>query len=252
MSYAEITFKDKNPIKRWLQNYRLISAIKLYCPQQSPETICDFGAGNGELCKLLAVHHPNAKLTCYEPTPRLLSEAEVNLRDIANIEFCQATRNIVPGTLDSVFCLEVFEHLPPKETSDALQTIYDLLKPGGKIIIGVPVEIGIPSLYKGFFRMSRRYGAFDACIKNIGLSFIGRPPKNRQISEICPGFNYYSKHMGFNFNNLKKNLQNYFTLNKISASPYAILGWQLMPEIYFVAEKANHAIKRADNSISKT
>lgn len=248
MSYEEITFKDKNPIKRFFQRNRLVSAVKLYCPQQTPETICDFGAGNGELCKLLALHHPNTKLICYEPTPNLLSEAKTNLLNTANVDFCQDINNIGPENFDVVFCLEVFEHLPPKETADALQIISDLLKPGGKIIIGVPIEIGIPALYKGLFRMFRRYGAFDASIKNVILSTFGFLPQNRPTSEISPSFNYHFEHMGFDFHELKKAVSSHFTLKKTIASPFSMLGWHLMPEINFVAEKTNYQINRTENA----
>ena len=245
MSYAEITFRDKNPIKRWLQQQRLVSAIKL-CSRslRPPEAICDYGAGNGELCKLLAEHYQNAKLVCYEPTPSLLSEARQNLSAVVDVEFCQDIRSVALGTLDVVFCLEVFEHLPPEETANALQTISDLLKPEGVIIIGVPVEVGVPALYKGIFRMSRRYGAFDANMKNVAMSFLYQPPKDRPASEIAPGFRFHHEHMGFDFRRFKVNLSSYFKLHKVSASPFAALGSWLMPEVYFVAEKANPALKR--------
>jgi SAM-dependent methyltransferase len=241
MSYAEITFQDKNPIKRWLQRQRLVNAIKImrsHSLSSSPEVICDFGAGNGELCKFLAKYYKSAKIMCYEPTPDLLSEAKANLKEVEQIEFYQDIQNIALGTLDIVCCLEVFEHLPPKETAKALESICNLLKPGGIVIIGVPVEIGIPALYKGLFRMSRRYGAFDANVKNVALSFFRYPPKNRPISEITPGFNFHLEHMGFDFRHLRKNIENYFALHKVCASPFAVLSSWLMPEIYFVAQKA--------------
>ncbi len=240
MSYAELTFRDKNPIKRWLQQQRLVSAIKLYSRlQRSPKAICDFGAGNGELCKLLAKHYQNTKLICYEPTPDLLSEARENLVSVSEVEFCQDIRSVAPGTLDVVFCLEVFEHLPPKETADALQTIYNLLNAEGTIVIGVPVEVGVPALYKGIFRMSRRYGAFDANMKNVALSFLWHPPRNRPISEVAPGLRFHYEHMGFDFRAFQDSLSSYFTLHDVSASPIAALGIWLTPEVYFVAEKAD-------------
>ena len=136
-----------------------------------------------------------------------------------------------------MFCLEVFEHLPPSETTDTLQTIYKLLKPKGIIVIGVPVEIGMPALYKGIFRMIRRYGAFDANLKNIFLSFCGYPPRNRPISSIAQGVRFYYPHTGFDFRNLKKIIQNYFQLQKVSTSPFKMLGTCLMPEVYFIANK---------------
>jgi len=245
MSYAEITFRDKNPVKRWLQRQRLVSAMKLCSTSIRPlETICDFGAGNGELCKSLADHYPNAKIICYEPTPRLLLEARENLSSIANVEFFQDIRSIVSGTLDLLFCLEVFEHLPPEETTDALQTISDLLKPDGTVIIGVPVEVGVPALYKGIFRMWRRYGAFDANMKNVVLAFLLRPPSARPVSEIAPGFRFHSEHMGFDFRRFKETVSSNFKLKRVSVSPFPVLGSWLMPEIYIVAEKANKSLQR--------
>ncbi len=241
MSYADITFLDKNPIKRWLQAKRLVSAMNL-CSHLSrePEVICDFGAGNGELIKLLAIRYPNAKLICYEPTPSLLEEARNNLSDIAKVEFYQDITGVALDCVDVVFCLEVFEHLPPDETYDALRKMYDVLKRKGVLIIGTPVEIGIPALYKGMFRMLRRYGSFDATIKNVWLSFLKRPPSERPCSEIAPQFKFHFEHMGFDFRRLKQIISMHFRLREMSTSPISWVGTWIMPEVYFVAEKTSH------------
>lgn len=45
--------------------------------------------------------------------------------------------------------------------------------------------------------------------------------------------------MGFDFRCLKENIGNYFELHKVCASPFGVLGSWLMPEVYFVAQKAN-------------
>jgi SAM-dependent methyltransferase len=205
----------------------------------SPRAICDFGAGNGELCKLLAEQYEDAQLICYEPTPQLLIEARQNLSRVTNVELHQDTRSIPPETLDLLFCLEVFEHLPTEETVAAMQTILRLLRPGGIVIIGVPVEIGLPALYKGLFRMSRRYGAFDANLKNVTLASLGHPPRDRPISEIAPGLRFHFHHTGFDFRRLKETVGRHFRLCAESASPFPLLGARLMPEIYFVAKRAS-------------
>jgi SAM-dependent methyltransferase len=197
---------------------------------RAPRAICDFGAGNGELCKLLALR--------YEPAPALLAEARENLKAVSRVEFHKDIRDLERGTLDLVLCLEVFEHFPPEETVEALGTISALLRPGGAIVVGVPVEVGLPALYKGVFRMSRRYGEFDATPKNIAASFLGRPPRNRPISEIAPGLRYHYEHLGFDFRSLRKLLGRYFESIESSASPFAALGTWLMPEVNFIASKA--------------
>jgi len=244
MTYSDITFNDKNPIKRWLQNQRLVTAIKLaHGPNINQQVICDFGAGNGELCKLLAKRYPSSKIICYEPTISLLNEARKNLEGINNVIFYQDSNCIALESIDLLFCLEVFEHLPPKETDDALDKISKILSSEGRLVVGIPVEIGLPALYKGIFRMLRRFGAFDANFKNVFLSFVGLPPEIRPASEISPGLNYYLEHMGFNFHRFKETLRVRFKILKISASPFSFLTYWLMPEVYFTAIKANTSFK---------
>jgi len=238
MSYSEITFNDKNPVKRWLQRQRLVAALKaVKCQSPAPSGICDFGAGNGELCKHLVEHYPSADIICYEPAVDLFLEAKENLDGVAGIRFYQDINNLKTETLDLVFALEVFEHLPSKETRDALSNIHGLLKTGGKLVVGVPVEVGIPALYKGGFRMMRRYGAFDASAGNILFSFAGRPPANRPVDEIAPGFNYYFEHVGFDYRKFKSKLESCFNQPEIITSPFSFPGTWLMPEVYFTVEK---------------
>ena len=239
MSYSEITFEDKNPIKRWLQKQRLVSALKVAQKTgQKPLSICDFGAGNGELCKYLAVSFPEASIFCYEPANHLFKEAQQNLNDIKNVIFCKNISEIQISSMDLIFSLEVFEHLPELETNDALHHIHALLKPKGQLVIGVPVEVGIPALYKGVFRMVRRYVAFDASIKNILNSFIGNPPLNRPTKEIMPGFNYHLEHVGFDYRNFMKILSSHFAKPELTSSPFSTPGPWLMPEVNFTVEKS--------------
>ena len=238
MPYADITFKDKNPIKRWLQRKRLISAINLCAhTSQTYNIICDFGAGNGELCKHISVRYPNSQIICYDPTPRLLLEAKENLQSIPNMVFFSDALNIQPATVDILFCLEVFEHLPPEETEATLDTISQIMKPEGVIVIGTPVEVGLAALYKGVIRMLRRYGSFDASLNNIIRALFYRPPTNRPISEIAPGVKYYCEHMGFDFRRFKSILKRYFIVTRTATSPFSLPGTLIMPELYFVAQK---------------
>ena len=225
-------------IKRWLQRQRLESAISLNRQLAAPvDSICDFGAGDGELCKALARQNPAADIHCYEPTPHIRFEACDNLQALNNIEIHALVESMKASTMDRVFCLEVFEHLPAREYAQALSDIFDLLKPGGYAILGVPVETGIPALYKGLFRMTRRYGAFDANIKNIALALIGRPPTQRPVSETEAGISYLYDHMGFKHRDMKRQLCKHFNVIRQSASPFPWFGSWLMPEVYFVIQK---------------
>ena len=238
LSYAEGVFNDKNPIKRWLQRRRLFSAVKLVdASMNNARVVVDFGAGNGELCKLLVGRFPNARIICYEPAPWLLAEAKENLKHISRVEFCSCVDEISQYSVDVVFCLEVFEHIPLQATEKAMHQMRDLLHEDSLAVIGVPVEIGVPALYKGLFRMSRRFGAYDASPKNVLLSTLGMPPKDRPLSEIAPGITVHHVHTGFDHRAFRKLIANEFTLKRSSASPFHFLGTALNPEAYFVVKK---------------
>ena len=242
MAYSDITFQDRNPIKRWLQSRRLVVASRITNGRVNPQCVLDFGAGNGELCKLIVLQFPKAKIICYEPTPSLMAEAKENLADLPQIHFCTDLAKIADASVDLIFCLEVFEHLPEKETKDALGQFNRLLSSNGYAVIGVPIEIGIPALYKGIFRMSRRFGAFDASIKNVLLAALCAPPKKRPVSEIAPGFAFHYEHMGFDYRKLQALLYAQFRLQKVTTSPFSIFGLWLNPEANFLVQKANPAV----------
>lgn len=235
MAYANSTFNDRNAAKRWIHRRRLVIAAQLAREFYAGfGRVCDYGSGNGELTKVLRSFEPNLRVDCYDPTPSLLEEARANLRGLHDIGFCSSLSQLQGATYDVVFSLEVFEHLPPKETLDALDAISRLLKSGGIAIIGVPVEIGLAAAYRGVFRALRRLGAYDATPRNILMSVLGKPPGDRPCSEIAPGFHYYGPHMGFDYRVLKSVLAERAEILRQSTSPLRGLGPSLMPEVYFV------------------
>jgi SAM-dependent methyltransferase len=235
--YSEITFLDRNPIKRFLQRNRLTYAIKMSRRAHSPRVILDFGAGNGELCKLLRSSYPHSRLLCYEPTPALMQEAKQNLRRTQGIEFLSQLDAVEPCSVDIMFCLEVFEHLPMEETADALRAIARMLSEDGHLVVGVPIETSLPALYKGVFRMSRRYGAFDATPKNVLACVVGKPPLARPKHEIADGLYYHPHHVGFDHRRFRSTLSASFDIEVASAAPIPMLGTHINPEVYFLAKK---------------
>lgn len=237
MNYADITLNDPNGIKRYLQRSRFNSALKLYPTSAEALTVLDFGAGDGELALRLNTIASSSNYICYEPTPHMYKQAEKRLDQSNNVKLVNTLTTIEDNSLDIVYSLEVFEHLPQAESAEAFSKIYDLLKPGGKLIVGVPNELYFPALYKGLFRMTRRLGQFDAQLKNILRCFFAKPPQKRPICEISQGMNYHPHHLGFDHRKLKKQLQKSFLCSKQVASPFPILGTLFNPEVYFVMQK---------------
>lgn len=238
MTYADITIHDRNPIKRWLQRRRfsdVITAIK--SPRLREKLrILDFGAGNGELVRQMARIRA-IEASVYEPTPFLMAEARENLSGLDGVAFVDSLGSVESAVFDYVFCLEVFEHLPDKETISAIMEIRRLLKPDGAAVIGVPHELFVPALVKGIFRMSRRYGDFDASPSNIIAAVLGHPPRPRPTSEISSGFGFHFHHLGFDFRILEQKLRKHFEVSQKWFSPFPHLGALLNSEVYFLLRK---------------
>jgi SAM-dependent methyltransferase len=221
-TYADITFNDPNPIKRWLQHARLRSAVRLM--PTAVQTVCDFGAGNGELCKLLTA--PGRDVVCFEPGPQRMIQAHDNLRGYA-VRFTDDAATVADRSIDVLFCLEVLEHLPAEETLGCIRHIKRILRPSGTAIIGVPRETGVAAVYKGLFRMARRAGDYDAKLWHIGRSAAGFPPGNRPVKVMPAGSRYHPTHMGFSHHRSVKLLRKHFGYVSVRA-------WPMSPEVNIV------------------
>ena len=235
MAYADMTIRDRNPLKRWLHRRRLSDALAVLSNTTSRDRlrILDFGAGDGELVRQMASIAPIAAWV-YEPTPSVMAEAKESLSGLERVTFVESLASVESAFFDYVFCLEVFEHLPEKETLAAIAEIRRLLKSSGIAVIGVPHELFAPALFKGIFRMSRRYGDFDASLRHILAATLGCPPLLRPTSEISLGLAFHSHHLGFDFRVLEQKLREHFEVEKKWFSPVPFLGVALNSEVYFL------------------
>jgi SAM-dependent methyltransferase len=236
MSYADITLHDPNPIKRWLHERRLDDALKPLNGTAATfrGVVCDFGAGDGELCRRLAARFPLATICGYEPSRALLDEAKTNLRGIRNVVLASRSDQIAGVRSDFSFCTEVFEHLPGPETQQLMDLLRASLKPSGTLVIGVPNELHLAAALKGLLRLARRRGAFDARVGNIVRCALGHPPTDRPLAELEPGLRYHPYHPGFDHRAFAKTVSRTFAIRRSFGSPLPFLGASLSFEVYLV------------------
>ncbi|AFY81391.1 class I SAM-dependent methyltransferase [Oscillatoria acuminata] len=253
MRYSDRTVNDKNPTKRFLQQNRLIhsySVLSRFFEKNREIKILDFGGGSGELCKILSVEFPNAKICMYEPSLEKRQEALENLRGIEpeiNLigDFNEITSN---ESFDLIFCLEVMEHMPESQIVIELERISKSLKNGGYSVFGVPNEIYISGMIRGLFRLYRRltlkdefinhgYTEFDANLKNIVMATIGNPPSVRPVQVSSFGTPCHPGHMGFDYRSFENLLTHFFSIDKKYGSPVLNLPILLNTEAYFLCKK---------------
>jgi SAM-dependent methyltransferase len=242
-TYAHVTLKDRNSIKRLLQRRRLHDALACLDERLSPRIVIDFCGGAGELSKRLAVRFPEASIYCYEPCPWYLEEARENFAGMKRITLVPSADLLPKGTCDLLYCNEVFEHFPPAETERAIDQILELLNDNGVAVIGVPIEVFVPALLKGAFRMTRRYGAYDARWSTVLRASLGLRAKDRPVVDMGPG-PFHLPHLGFDHRPFKQRLEREFTILRTRTSPIPRLGTFLNNEIYYVVRKMGRAGSR--------
>lgn len=200
----------------------------------------DFGGGDGMLARLAADRWPDARIVLFEPYAEMADTARVRLSGVTNATVVEREDEIATGA-DVVFCTEVFEHLPSAETERAVWEIERVLKPGGLLVAGVPVEVGPPAFFKGLFRRARRAEAYDADWGRIWQAALGRAPTDRPNEMIGADRRYHSFHMGFDHRRLKVRLQGRFDLVRLSGSPIAFAPVAMNSEAYITLTKPETA-----------
>lgn len=235
--YSEITLGDKNPVKRFVQRRRLRDALSVLdgLDDRFSGNFLDFGGGSGELSRMLARRFPRARVFCYEPMPGIFEEARQNLSDLENVTLVSDRKELRGLAFEYVFCLEVFEHLPIRQTARTLRIVDRLLKEGGLFVVGVPNELFVPALLKGLFRMKRRYGTYDARPRNVLRAALGRPPARRPVRMISHDLPYHFHHLGFDHRRLRAQLSE--TFDPISEFGSPVKNQLFGTEIYFVLAK---------------
>jgi len=240
--YADLTYNDPNGIKRWIQRQRFQDVLayirKIGINQAS--RLLDYGAGDGELARLVRLEFL-CDCSIFEPNDSLRIQAQAKLHSNPP-KFFTKSQSIPSGSFDIVFCLEVFEHLPPKEFMNALSEIDRVISFDGIAIIGVPHEIYLPALVKGVFRMLRRPGNFDSAPINIALSTFGFPPKSRPVLQIAPDLNYYAHHLGFDYRVAEACFADHFQIYSKWFSPVRLLGRVFNSEVFFVLKRSAQTI----------
>jgi SAM-dependent methyltransferase len=235
-TYADLTRADPNPLKRALQRRRLSDALRL-ARGLTPALVVDYGGGDGALLQAAGASWPAARLVCFEPAPQLADQARALLSATPAAQVVETEAALQSGAADLVFCTEVFEHLPPGETAAAIDEIARILKPGGRAIVGVPVEVGPPALPKGLFRAARRPDDFDGRLQNVLRAAAGRAPGPRPLAEISAGRAYYPHHAGFDHRPLLQALDDRFDLERRAGSPFPSLPAWLNSELYLRLRK---------------
>ncbi|MCE5267594.1 MAG: class I SAM-dependent methyltransferase [Planctomycetaceae bacterium] len=189
MPYSQLTIDSRSALKRFSHRRRFLKTVQLLALADG-QTVLDYGCGDGHLLSLVARRWPHCRLVGYDPIPSQLQELEGVARDVP-IEAIASTSGLAQASFDRIACCEVLEHLIAGEQRRVLADIHRLLKPDGRLVITVPLEVGPASVAKNLARWAIGQGNDGLCIRNAWRAFWGlRSSRGEQGA-------YISSHVGF-------------------------------------------------------
>jgi len=212
--YNYIGFRIDRIIKKLHFNRALYLALK----RGSSQTVVDFGCADGFFLPSLSRYF--SQVFGIEQNSRFAHIARV-LKDRRNLHntqiFCNAIQdehdfvyNKLDKKADTLFALEVIEHVGTNKNmyrskSEFIEDLFKLVQPGGKIIISVPVMVGIPFL-----------------IQRVAMKILGLNRKKLSLSQLfkcvvlksTDGLEekWSGGHLGFNHIKLESELSKNFNL----------------------------------------
>jgi 2-polyprenyl-3-methyl-5-hydroxy-6-metoxy-1,4-benzoquinol methylase len=190
-----LTYTDGR-IRNLPHRLRLRHIIKLLNTYASSPvtTYADFGCSNGYLTNFLAGLIGARHSYGFDSNTDNLKAAQAAYPTI-NFQKLDLNKHHADLPFDFVTCLETLEHVGNLE--NALQVLLNSVKPGGTLLITVPIEIGLVGLGKIIAKRS-----LGRELKELGISpkdYLLALFRGRRMSQFRPGKERYATHLGFDY-----------------------------------------------------
>jgi SAM-dependent methyltransferase len=162
---------------------------------------------------------------------------------LAFVSIADLDRSEHQNAYDAVICMEVLEHVVALH--EVLQRIWRLLSADGSVLISVPVETGLPLLVKQTVRTVAGWrgvgdypGTAPYTLGELAASVCAgsQPHLQRPVYGIA-GPTPFHDHKGFNWMVLRRQLEHYFHVDEVVATPFPWLGPHLATQVWFAGRK---------------
>lgn len=220
-TYAGLTTANRSRFKRFSHGRRFDVALRLV---GTPDIVLDVGTGDAHFPRLLAATAPRTRVIAYDPEPALLAQAHPHPR-------VTLTDTLPIGVFPRITCLEVLEHLPPLARFALLGEMRDRLSSDGRLIVSVPLEVGLAGLLKNAARLVLRQ-RHRASWKDYAHAVIGRHDRR-----AFPN-GYAASHVGFDYRSLPPMFRSMgLTIEHTECSPLPALGTHVNAQIFWVLRR---------------
>jgi hypothetical protein len=233
-SYDDRTVNSRNPLARFAHRTRISRSLKL-CERYLPPTgtLVDFGAGTGLLLHTLRQRVPTADLIGVEPY--MQSRYPESARYVPDLS------SVGPDRADVIGAFEVCEHLYEWQLKDFLSKSAKAMRSNGRLIISVPITIGIAAVVKQL-NFLLFFGGHKIHFGNTFRATLGRSVERTGNPRFT--------HEGFDFRWLREVLLAEFTVERMELSPFRLLPWYFNSQVFFIC-RARHNFEGFEYEVSR-
>ncbi|MBD2576104.1 class I SAM-dependent methyltransferase [Oscillatoria sp. FACHB-1406] len=236
MSYSQRLLQQGTSITRLAHQSRFKQVIDAL-DNQSYQRVLDFGCGDGWLLKVAREQGIIQSGYGVDISDYMLSACEELFSGNQEFEFMkpdEMKNRILPQSCDLILCTETLEHVGNAE--GAIADFLPYAKPGAKIIISVPIEVGPSLLVKQigryFANLKGRYGYERYRISELVSASLfwdaeSFPSSHREDVEL-------RAHKGFDYRKLEKIVKDKIAIERRYFSPFPLLGNLLNSTVVWV------------------
>ena len=243
-TYARKQIFSRSRLVAWSHRSRFALAARLVTPFAGGRLL-DYGCGDGTFVAL--VHDRFAHVVAADVDADLLADCGARLREAANVVF--VPQQALAGSqheaaYDVITCMEVFEHCVDAARVTVLHDLRRLVRPGGRVIISVPIETGPTLVAKqlarriaawrgiGDYRYSERYTWTE--LARMAVASGGGIPRPVYTSGSDGAPYEYHGHKGFRWRALEEEVRAVFRIDARRYSPLPFLGPVLNSQAWLV------------------
>ncbi len=249
--YAKKQILCKDRLIAWSHRGRFETGLRLARRYASGARVLDYGCGDGTFLSLLTDGESSretapAAAVGVEIAESLVKDCRRRHGGRESLRFVLADELDAPehaGGYGLVVCMEVLEHVVGPEA--LVEKLARLVAPGGRLIVSVPVETGLPLLVKQAARRVAGWRGIGDYPGTEGYTFgemlrgvlAGRRQHiARRVHKPDDGAAFHD-HKGFNWMRLRDVLSERFNVERTLGSPVAWLPPHLSSQAWFVARK---------------
>lgn len=235
IAYDRQTVDNPSLIKRMSHRARFGVAVEMLAPPEGA-TVLDYGTGDALLLSHLHRAYPHAQYLGYEPVAEMNEQARALLERTGTPARLLTRRSELQGLrCERLSCMEVMEHLGAPELERAFADFRDLLHPDGRLMISVPVEIGLTALAKNAVRVASGQAQESTSIGTVFAAFLGRTDRIPRVNRN----GYIGSHLGFDYRALRARIRTEgFVIEQQVFAPLPYVGPLLNSQVFWLCRRA--------------